>query len=153
MDGVTVHHTSRIAQIYGYAVCLIAIVTILIVGSSFVDAAFDLASPLRSQNYRYGPFEGNLTSFEAYRATYNQRDRMIMRVAPGPDGPVPAQPPDTLSTAELREQYELARSDRLASVRFGATQQLVKNGLLILLAIVLFVTHWRWVRARDVVSD
>jgi hypothetical protein len=140
-------HSSRIAQIYGYAVCLIAIVTLLIVGSSFVDAAFDLASPLRSQSYRYGPWDGNLTSFETFRATY-QRDRVAMTVAPGPDGPVPVQPTDTLTTAQLRERYELLRAERLASVRYGAAQQLVKNGLMILLAIVLFATHWRWVRTR-----
>lgn len=155
MDGVTsptqnpgapVHRTSRIAQIYGYAVCLIAIVTLLIVGSSFVDAAFDRANPLRSQNYRYGPYEGSLTSFEAYRTTY-QGDRMT-RMAPGPDGPVPVQPGDTLTTEQLRARYELLRAEREESVRYGATQQLVKNGLLILLAIVLFITHWNWVRAH-----
>ena len=139
--------TSRIAQIYGYAVCLIAIVTLLIVGSSFVDAAFDRANPLRSQNFRYGAYEGSLTSFEAYRATYSG-DRMAMRVAPGPDGPVPVQPSDTLTTEQLRARYDLLRAEREASVRYGATQQLVKNGLLILLAIALFVTHWHWVRLR-----
>ena len=138
------NRTSRIAQVYGYAVCLIAIVTLLIVGSSFVDAAFDRANPLRSQNYRYGPYEGSLTSFESYRATY-QGDRMT-RVVAGPDGVVPAQPADTLTTEELRTRYEMLRAEREASVRYGATQQLVKNGLLILLAIVLFVTHWNWVR-------
>ena len=138
---------SRIAQIYGYAVCLIAIVTLLIVGSTFVDAAFDRANPLRSQSYRYGPYEGSLTSFEAYQATY-QRDRMAMRVAPGPEAPV-VERADTLTTEELRARYELLRAEREESVRYGATQQLVKNGLLILLAIALFVTHWRWVRLRE----
>jgi hypothetical protein len=141
-----VNRTSRIAQIYGYAVCLIAIVTLLIVGSSFVDAAFDRANPLRSQSYRYGPYDGSLTSFEAYRAWY-QNDR-AMRYAPGPDVVAPAPPRDTLTTEELRARYELLRAEREESVRYGATQQLVKNGLLILLAIVLFITHWNWVRSH-----
>lgn len=146
--GALVNRASRIAQIYGYAVCLIAIITLLIVGSSFVDAAFDRANPLRSQNFRYGPYEGSLTSFEAYRATF-QGDRMAMRVAPGPDAPVPAQAADTLTTEQLRARYELLRAEREESVRYGATQQLVKNGLMILLAIALFITHWRWVRLRE----
>ena len=145
--GPLVHPASRVAQIYGYAVCLISIVTLLIVGSRFVDAAFDRATPLRSQNYRYGPWDGSLTSFEHYRATY-QGDRFATRVAPGPDGPVPVANTDTLTTEQLRQRYELLRTEREASVRFGATQQLVKNGLLILLALVLFATHWRWVRSH-----
>lgn len=146
--GALVNRASRIAQIYGYAVCLIAIITLLIVGSRFVDAAFDRANPLRSQSFRYGPYEGSLTSFEAYRATH-QGDRTVMRVAPGPDAPVPAPGADTLTTDQLRARYELLRAEREESVRYGATQQLVKNGLMILLAIALFITHWRWVRLRE----
>ena len=135
--------SSRIAQIYGYAVCLIAIVTVLIAGSRVVDAAFDRASPLHSQDYRYGPFDQSLTSFESFRATYP----MDRTTRPMPPGVAPADAGDTLTTAELRERYETLRADRIERVRFGATQQLVKNGLLLLLAIGLFATHWRWVRA------
>lgn len=137
--------SSRIAQIYGYVVCLIAIVTVLIAGSRVVDATFDRVSPLHSQDYRYGPFDHSLTSFESFRASY-PTDRPMR---PTRTGLEPAEPGDTLTTAELRERYETLRTERIERVRFGAMQQLVKNGLLLLLAAALFATHWRWVRGRD----
>ena len=57
---------------------------------------------------------------------------------------------DTLSTAELRRRYEALRADRIAQMSYSASQRIVKHTLLILLAIGLFATHWRWVqRQRD----
>lgn len=140
--------SSRIAQIYGYAVCLIAVVTLLVAGARFVDATFDRANPLQSTDYRYGPYDAALTSFEAFRATYPRGGEMTMRPTPvGAAGEPGA--PDTLTTDELRERYEALRAERTSRVRFGAMRSLVKNGFLILLAIALFATHWLWVRERS----
>lgn len=139
--------SSRIAQIYGYAVCLIAVVTLIFAGSAFVDSTFDRASPLQSNDYRYGPYDAALTSFEAFRATYPRGGEPGMRPMPvGTTGD--AAPQDTLTTAELRARYEALRSERIARVEFGATRSMVKNGFLLLLAIGLFITHWLWVRER-----
>ena len=140
--------SSRIAQIYGYAICLIAVVTLLIAGSRFVDATFDRARPLQSTDYRYGgPYDASLTSFESFRATYPRGTEVPMR--PMPIGAAGEQPqPDTLSTAELRERYEALRTERIERVKYGAMRTLVKNGFLVLLAAGLFVTHWLWVRER-----
>lgn len=139
--------TSRVAQIYGYAVCLIAVITLLFAGSRFVDAAFDRASPLRSSDYRYGPWDASLTSFEAFRATYSRGRDFPARPVPA-DAPADPAPGDTLTTAELRERYDALRAERIDRVEFGATRTLVKNGLLVLLAVGLFATHWLWVRER-----
>jgi hypothetical protein len=40
-------------------------------------------------------------------------------------------------------------SDRLAHVRYDTSKSLVTNALLLLVAIVLFVLHWRWLRRMN----
>jgi hypothetical protein len=62
------------------------------------------------------------------------------------DGSVAVATADSLSTDQLRARYEAMRADQIAQARYFATRGLVKHGLLILIALVLFVTHWRWVR-------
>jgi hypothetical protein len=132
-----------IAPLYGYLVCVVGVITFLVSLSGFVDAAFERAYPLQSRGGAYGPMGQSLTSFEAFRATQNERMRMETRAGP-------ATPSDTPSTAELRMRYETLRAERMEQGRFYASQRLVKTGLLMFVAIVLFVTHWRWVRGlRD----
>ena len=130
-----------IAPAYGYVVCVIAVITFLVNISGFVDATFDRANPLAGRNV-YGPYGGSLTSFEAFRATYDQV--RPTRVAP-PPGDAAA---DTMTTEQLRIRYEALREDRIVQTRFQAMQRMVKNGLLIALAIVLFWAHWGWLRRQ-----
>jgi hypothetical protein len=143
---------SRVQQFYGYAVCLVAIVTLLIALSNLVEAAFDRADPLQAGAGRYGHPEVSLTSFEAFRATQPQQptqppDRLAAgATAPGPDQPSTVRA-DTLTTAELRARYEALRADRIARVSFDATRTLVGAALLVVVALGLFVGHWRWLRA------
>ena len=135
------NRSNWIAPAYGYVVCLIAVVTFLINVSGFIDAAFDRAAPLQSRGGAYGPTGASLTSFEAFRATYNERERMTTRTGP-------AAPADTPSTTELRRQYEALRADRIAQMTYGASQRIVKHTLLIVVALALFIWHWRWLRTQ-----
>ena len=137
--------SSRIAQAYGYAVCLIAVVTLLIGVGNIADAAIERANPLLADG-RYSRADGSLTSFEAYRASTGWGRTPPTRV--GPDGQEPAAA-DTLTTEQLRARYEALRADQLARVSFGTAQRLVKHGLLVLIALALFFGHWRWLRTRE----
>ncbi|MFN2567112.1 MAG: hypothetical protein ABR499_19110 [Gemmatimonadaceae bacterium] len=138
--------SNRVPQLYGYAVCLIAIVTLLIGVANFVDAAFARADPLRVKEHEFGfPYEYSLTSFEAFQATF-PRERSNTVVGPGITAQTVQR--DTLTTADLRTRYEALRQDRIARVSYRAAQRLAAHGILIALAITLFVTHWRWLRAR-----
>jgi hypothetical protein len=128
---------SWIAPLYGYVVCVVAVITFIVSLSGFVDAAFERAYPLQSRGGAYSPTGESLASYEAYRTTAIERGK-----AAGPQ-PTPA---DTHSTAEMRSRYETLRAERIEQGRFFASQRLVKTGLLMLVAIGLFVTHWRWVR-------
>lgn len=123
-----------IAQAYGYLVCLIAVVTLLITLNGLIDAGFRLASPLEA-DFGYDPA---IASFEGFRAT---RERPVR--APGEAlAPVP-------TDAELQREYESLRAARLAQSRFQARRSITTNGLLLLTALVLFAVHWRWLRREE----
>jgi hypothetical protein len=131
-----VERSNKIAQAYGYAVCFIAIVTLLIASKSIIDASFDVSAPLRADRYLSGM---NLTSFEAYK-----RDRIERRDRPAPVGAAPAQ--TELTDEELRKMFEAERADHTEYVKFRAMRSLVSNIILVVIAFVLFLTHWRWLR-------
>ena len=142
--------SGRIAQMYGYAVCLIAVVTLLISANRLIDAVFDMTEPLRADQYGTGGV--SLTSFESYKRDRAEQRWSRQRPAPTmvpmvPDtAGAPARP--AYSDAELRRMFDDERSDQSAHVKFRATRSLVSSLLMILIATVLFVTHWRWLRRQ-----
>ena len=48
--------------------------------------------------------------------------------------------------------YQMEREDAIGGTRFRATRSLVGNLLLIVLAAILFVVHWRWLKQRDAMA-
>jgi hypothetical protein len=156
---------NRIAQMYGYAVCFITVIVMLIAIKSVVDSAFDLSDPIRAESNRFRPDRPSLTSFELYkieskRPGPNYATTTVANL-PGPvavvRGGVATQATttsskatvDTLSDAELRRRYDAEREGVIGDTRFSATRSLVGNFLLIVLAAVLFVVHWRWLKKRS----
>ena len=135
-----------IAQVYGYAVCLITVVVMLISIKGIIDAAFDLSDPLRAEGGygRYGP----LTSFELYKLQA-RREGVALRYR----GPMPATEvgprgaaDTTMTDADLRKLYDAERETQIGSTKFRATRRLVSGLLFIVLAGVLFAIHWRWLK-------
>jgi hypothetical protein len=127
-----VARSPRIAQWYGYTVCLVSVITLLLSAQAVVNQAFTLSNPLRASS-RYGHA---LSSFEAFEATQD----LAPRRAPGDSAA-------TLTDAELRRRYEVLRTEQIEQSRFDAMRSIVGAGLLMLLAIGLFIWHWRWLRA------
>jgi hypothetical protein len=138
VHGGDMERSDRVPQLYGYSVCIIAIVVMLVNVSTIVNRAFTLTDPLVG-NPMYGWGGAVLTSFEAYKATV---DRM--------PGPMPATAAATsapkLTDAELRAQYEALRADQTARGRFEARKDITQSVLMLLLSAALFAWHWRWVR-------
>jgi hypothetical protein len=134
----SVDRPNRIAQWYGYSVCLVAVVVLLLTSTSMVNNLFTLANPLQGEN-DFGPA---LSSFEAYRATHHQSpyvdptEREAARRTPPTD-------------AELRTRYQALRADRIERNRYQAQRSLVSAALLSLFAAALFLFHWRWLRRLD----
>lgn len=140
VHGGAVERPERVAQLYGYSVCLIAIVMGITSVLSIVEAAFNRASPHLAETTDWGWQEPSVTSFEAYRATYER----AQQYRSDPNAPKL----DTVPEAELRRRYDALRADRIERVQFRARRSLVTNTLTLLLAAGLFAWHWRWVRRR-----
>jgi hypothetical protein len=136
---------SRISQAYGYSVCFITVIVMLIAIKAVVDAAFDLSDPLRAES------SGRpLTNFDLYKEARKQPAAIARdQSAPTPVSGAPTKVSDTRSDAELRKLYDAERNEAIGSARFHAIRSLVGNVLLITLAGVLFGIHWRWLKRRD----
>jgi uncharacterized membrane protein len=124
---------NRMAQMYGYTICVVAVIVGLTSFTSILGAAFDRAYPLQNE-YGYG---ASLISFEAYKATA-VRERAMM----GPE----RSPPDTASDATLRARYNALVAERRNVTMYRTTKTFITSGALLLVAAVLFLTHWRWLR-------
>jgi hypothetical protein len=120
---------SKAPMIYGYAVCLVAVITFIICIAGLVNAVMDLSDPLHAGwNFNKQP---SLASFENYKmdvlsakneTTFNPDDET------------------------LRSMYEAAKADKIQSVKHSRTRDITVNGLLIVICIVLFTTHFLWMR-------
>jgi len=144
--------SNRIAQAYGYAVCLIAVITFLISVLSTVNAAFNLSDPLRAEGFGSMSRDGSLTSFEAYKMTHRQQRPVILRTPNSPDvvgGS--AQAPEVFD-ADLRRMFEAEQADQIGNVHFRSMRTLVTSFLMIIIASGLFLMHWRWLRREELKS-
>jgi hypothetical protein len=141
IQGGIVERPERVPQLYGYTVCLIALVVGVASFLSVVEASLSLADPAsHTESPWTGWPEPSIVSFEAFRATHDRAREM--RVGPG----VPA--PEPLTEAELRRRYEGLRTDRIARVRAEGRRSLITSGLTLLVSLGLFGWHWRWLRRR-----
>jgi hypothetical protein len=90
----------KMVQIYGYLICLVAVITILIGVSAFVSAIMDLGDPIHSG---WAPPQ-SLASFDNYKMD-------ILKSAPkeGEEARTAYIPDDQT----LRAMYEAAKNDRI----------------------------------------
>lgn len=130
MDGVN----SRIAQAYGYAVCLICVIVILVSTHSVIDAAFDYSNPLGSTSVAGRPIA---SSYEVYRM---QNRRVGRAAAPG------ASADTTLGEQDMRKAFEAEKNDAIISAKYRALRSLVSSAVFLVLASAFFLFHWRWIR-------
>ena len=145
---------NRAAQVYGYAVCFITVIVMLIAIKQVVDAAFDLTNPIRAENGGFGRMGRTITSFDLYKADAKNQRGMNAPNAPakvdqGTQAGNSRAAADTLSDAELRRLYDAERQEVTENVRFRAIRSLVGNLLLMAVAGALFVIHWRWLKRRE----
>src|SRR5579872_777092 len=131
---------SRIAQLYGYSVCLIAVLVFIFSLQSFAENIITAREPLEGA-FGYGT--GSLTSFEAYKATYREPAGQYVAEM---GSRTPTQP--ARSDAELRAQYEALRADRIASTRFLTQRDITVSALMLIVSVLLFALHWRWLRTQ-----
>ena len=119
----------RMAHVYGYLVCLVAVITFLVCLGNMIAAGFDLSDPLHA----WGDFEQqrSLSSLENYRMD-------VLR-----DLPEGQSAPDDET---VQAMFDAARAAQMRAVWLRSVRNLTVSGLLIVVCVILFFTHMRWLR-------
>ncbi len=125
------------AQIYGYGVCLIAVITLLITITTLVNSIFDLQDPLHSGWRQPG---ASLASYENYKMD-------ILKSTQKGEGT--AQSSYIPEEKTIMAMYEAAKDDKIQSAKHSAHQSITISTLLIVISIILFITHWQWLRKMN----
>ncbi len=146
-----------VSQVYGYFICLTAIILFLTSVQSIVGALVDLRNP----KYAADLAGSNLESFEKYKmnvlnSLYSAKgkDQAAEKAEKGSvDGAPaaeakPAAPPYVPDDTGLRAMYEAEKTVKFDSARHVEVRRIVENGLMGLLSAGLFAVHWWWLRKR-----
>ena len=126
-----------IAQIYGYLVCLVAVITILISVGTMVNAILDLGDPLHAGTTWSREGTPSLASYENYK----------MDILKAPQKQADNAKAFVPEEQTLRAMYNAAREDKIQSERHQANKTIVVDILLIVICFVLFIIHWRWMKS------
>ncbi len=130
--------SQKIQMIYGYAVCLVVVITFLISITAMVYSLMDLTDPLNAHR-TYGKDAPSLASYENYKVD------IIKSLDPSYD--------INLDDATLKSMYEAAKDDAIAKVNHDSYRSIIVNGLVLIICLVLFLTHWMWMRKLSGNSD
>jgi hypothetical protein len=134
--GEIMEKSTRIAaQVYGYSICLVAIITFLIATTGLITAIIDLGDPL---HFGFPQQESpSLASYENYkldvmRSSQRGAETSTINYVP--------------TEENLKLMYEAARNDRIQLSKHIANKAILINSFLIAICIVLFSVHWIWMR-------
>jgi hypothetical protein len=127
----------RAAQVYGYTVCLVAVIAFIICIANLIPAIMDLGDPLHAGNQFINAGSPSLASFENYK--------MDILKSSGKEGNVvtPEYVPDNTT---LLTMYQAAKADRISSSNHVSVRTIVVSSLIIIICIILFSVHWVWMR-------
>jgi hypothetical protein len=127
--------TRIVAQVYGYAVCLVAVITFLISTAGLITAIIDLGDPIHSGFPQQG--SPSLASFENYKLDVMRSSQKGAETST--ESYVPTE-------ETLKSMYEAAKNDKIQSSRHLANKSILINSFLIGICVVLFFVHWLWMR-------
>jgi len=124
----------KIPQLYAYAICLIAVVTFLVSITEVVTAFIDKGDPLHSNSYT---LDEDLASFEVYKMSILSRSKT--RTGENISDYTP-------NDEELKAMYDAIIKDKTITVNHKIKKTFIVDGILISLCLLLFFTHWFWIR-------
>ena len=117
-----------IAQIYGYAICLTAVITFLVSLGSLLNAVIDMSDPL----YAWGRSEKDLASYENFKVDAMQSIQKEAAYIPDDNA--------------LHEMYEAAKTEKIKKVKHNSLKSIVVSSILIVVSLVLFLIHLIWMK-------
>jgi hypothetical protein len=127
----------RMAQIYGYTVCLVAVITFIICVATIIPSIMDLSDPMHAGGFFVPAGTPSLASFDNYKMD------ILKSTKPDDQKTGTNYIPDDKT---LHSMYEAASADRISQANHSSIRSIVVNSLIILISIVLFITHWLWMR-------
>jgi len=127
----------RMAQIYGYIVCLVAVIAFIICIANIIPAIMDLGDPLHAGGIYFPAGTPSLASFDNYKMD-------ILKTSKGDDQKTGTNwVPDDRT---LRSMYEAAKADKINQAKHVSVREIVVNSIIVLISIALFILHWLWMR-------
>lgn len=125
---------NKMARVYGYLVCLVVVITVIINIANIVTSVLDLQDPLHAG---FNPMNApSLASYNNYKMDIlRSSEKSVANFAP--------------DDATIHEMYDAARNDKIQSVKHNAFRSITVNSVLIVLCLVLFIVHWTWMRRLD----
>ena len=123
------------AQVYAYTICLVAVITFLISVTNLVNAIIDIRDPLYSgSNFGGTP---NIASYDIYKMD-------ILKSLPK----LEESKGINFATDErtLKAMYDAEKAHKVQSVIHNSQRAITIGILLILIASMLFIGHWRWIQ-------
>ncbi len=137
-----------VGQIYGYFVCLAAVILVLTSARAVVGALVDLGDPRNATDLT----ESSLESLEKYRmktlgslAGRREGDGTDARPRGAKIEPAPLYVPDEKA---LRAMYEAEKEARFEATRHLAFRKVFEESLLGAASLLVFAGHWMWLRKR-----
>ncbi|MFI5187154.1 MAG: hypothetical protein ACHQF0_10540 [Chitinophagales bacterium] len=127
--------TKIVAQVYGYAVCLVTVITFLISTTALVTAVVDLGDPMHSGYTPQG--SPSLASFENYRLDVMKSFQKGAETGEQSYAP---------TEQTLRSMYDAAKNDKIQSSNHQSDKTILISSLIIVICMILFFTHWNWLR-------
>ncbi len=121
---------SKISQIYGYAVCLVAIITFLVSLSAIITNLIDAKDPLFS---RTG--DQKLSSYENFKVETLKTGQNEMSYIPDEE--------------TLVKMYVDLKNHKIKTVVHQTNKTIIVNSIMFVLSILLFIFHWIWLRRID----
>jgi len=116
--------------IYGYGICLISVITVIISVGILVTSLIDLSDLMHALSRRQDA--PSLASFETYKLD-------MLKTS---DKPLQFIPDDQT----LQVMYQETKDDWVALAQHHTFKKIIVKGSLIIFCIILFLTHWRWTR-------
>jgi hypothetical protein len=122
------------AQIYGYIVCLVAVITFLICIANLITAVIDHGDPLHA-GYDNDK-KSSLASFEIYKM------ELLKSSAKDGEGKAAYLPDDQT----LHSMYESAKAEKISDALHDSNRSIIVCSIVLFISIAIFITHWTWMR-------
>jgi len=128
---------NRMAQVYGYLVCLVAVITFIICLANIIPAIMDLGDPMHAGSSFSMQNQPSLASFENYKMD------ILKSSDKEAQGSSQSYVPDENT---LRTMYNAAVEDKMQREIHSARRTIVVSSIILLVSVLLFLTHWMWMR-------